>query len=221
MRLENDIVTNSLSQVPFCHIPQKNIIVHGSNDKKSSLKHTIKKYRSFSEASDVAENSCKSFLSFLHLNNFQLFHVLFKFCLFAFLFSSLMVQRVYSIQVDDSKSAPGEGPTQRSILSASGLMTTPAAGVETLYDVLQYAASTFKQRRAFGYRILEDTFQKEKQVTDSSGKTHTKTWTYFQLSKYHYYTYQEAADITKHLGAGLYKMGLKQGDKLHLFASTR
>lgn len=132
-----------------------------------------------------------------------------------------MARRVYSIDVEGSKTAAGESPTRRSILSASELRTTPAAGVETLYDILQYAASTFKQRHAFGYRILEDTFQKEKQITDSSGKTHTKTWTYFQLSKYHYYTYQEAADITKHIGAGLYKMGLKQNDKLHLFASTR
>lgn len=132
-----------------------------------------------------------------------------------------MARRVYSIDVKGSKTAAGESPTRRSILSASELMTTPAAGIETLYDILQYAASTFKQRHAFGYRILEDTFQKEKQITDSSGKTHTKTWTYFQLSKYHYYTYQEAADITKHIGAGLYKMGLKQNDKLHLFASTR
>ena len=128
-----------------------------------------------------------------------------------------MPPREYSINVTHD-SVPGETPIRRSIKAPYELMKTPAVGVETLYDVLQYAASSYKHRRGFGYRKLEQTFHEEKAA---SGSEKPKKWTYFQLSSYHYFTYQEAAELTRMLGAGLRKLGMKKGDKLHIFASTR
>lgn len=133
-----------------------------------------------------------------------------------------MTQAEFSIDVTEPSN--GEGPTRRSIISPSSLMTTPAEGVETLHDILEYASNTFKDRKGFGYRKLEDTISTTKEVVkvvDGVEKKENKTWTYFQLSGYHYYTYTEAAEITKHVGAGLYKIGLRKDSKVQISASTR
>lgn len=133
-----------------------------------------------------------------------------------------MVQTTFSIEISEAN--PGEGPIRRSILSPNALMTTPAEGVETLYDIFNYAAKTFKDRKGFGYRKLEDTLFTTKQVTkiiDGVETKQDKTWTYFQLSPYHYYTYDEALATTKNIGAGLVRLGLKKGTKLQISASTR
>jgi hypothetical protein len=133
-----------------------------------------------------------------------------------------MVQTTFSIEISEAN--PGEGPVRRSILSPSSLMTTPAEGVETLFDILDYAAKTFKDRKGFGYRKLEDTISTTKQITkiiDGVETKQDKTWTYFQLSPYHHYTYDEALTISKDIGAGLVQLGLKKGAKVQISASTR
>lgn len=132
-----------------------------------------------------------------------------------------MVQTTFSVEIADAR--PGEGPTRRSILSPSQLMLTPAEGVETLYDILQYASNTFKSRKGFGYRKLEDTITTTKKVTKVVNGVETtldKTWTYLQLSGYHHHSYEDAAKITKTIGFGLAKLGLKKGDKVQISAST-
>ena len=58
-------------------------------------------------------------------------------------------------------------------------------------------------------------------VIDGKEQTVEKNWTYFQLSGYYHYSYQEAADITQSIGAGLRKLGLNKGDKVQISASTR
>ncbi|KAI9246919.1 hypothetical protein BDA99DRAFT_609444 [Phascolomyces articulosus] len=127
-----------------------------------------------------------------------------------------MVAQQYSIEISNDHK-PGETPIRRSILAPFELMKTPAVGVETLYDVLQYAASSYKHRNAFGYRQLEQVFVEEKLVP---GSEKPKQWKYYQFSPYHHYTYLEAVDLTRMLGAGLRKLGMKKNDKLHIFAST-
>ncbi|KAI9315645.1 hypothetical protein BX666DRAFT_2019760 [Dichotomocladium elegans] len=130
-----------------------------------------------------------------------------------------MPQQIYSINVGP-ENVSGETPIRRSILSPAELMHFPAADVVSLFDILQYAATSYKGRRGFGYRKLENTFHEQKQVQGTDGKPETKSWTYYQLSGYHYYTYGEALDIAKTVGAGLCKLGMRKGDKLHIFAST-
>lgn len=134
----------------------------------------------------------------------------------------MSVQTTFSIEVNGPTAT--EGAIRRSILSPNALMTTPAAGVETLYDVLQYASKTFSDRKGFGYRKLEDTITTTKEVAkvvDGVETKENKTWTFFQLSGYHHYTYSESAAETQHVGAGLVKLGLKKGDKVQISASTR
>ncbi|KAI8365106.1 hypothetical protein BD560DRAFT_402125 [Blakeslea trispora] len=132
-----------------------------------------------------------------------------------------MAQSLFSIPVTEALA--GEGPIHRSVLSPSQLMTTPAEGVETLYDILQYASAQFPDRKAFGYRKLLDTISETKQVTKMVNGQETKedkTWTYFKLSPYYYYTYTEVAEKTKAIGAGLVQLGLRKGSRVQISAST-
>lgn len=127
-----------------------------------------------------------------------------------------------STKVAEAK--PGETETRRSVISPHELVTTPADGVATIYDLLVYSADTYSDRNGFGYRRLERTFREEKEVTrkvNGNMVTEKKSWTFFQLSGYHYYTYQEALEKAAILGAGLKQLGLVRNDKLHFFASTR
>ncbi|KAG0183601.1 long-chain fatty acid-CoA ligase [Apophysomyces sp. BC1021] len=131
------------------------------------------------------------------------------------------MQQNFSVEV--SPKVPGETPIRRSILAPDALMTTPAKGVETLFDILEYSAALYKNRRAFGYRTLEKEFKQEKHLVKKVNgveKKETKTWSYFQLSPYRYYTYAEALQLAKTIGYGFKKLGLKKGDRLEIFAST-
>ncbi|KAI8073318.1 hypothetical protein BC940DRAFT_330034 [Gongronella butleri] len=132
-----------------------------------------------------------------------------------------MVQTLYSIEVSPAK--PGETGVRRSILSPDKLVTSPAEGITTLADMLQYSVKTYGDKHGFGYRKLERTFTEKKQVTkqvDGASVQETRTWTYFQLSGYHYYSYNDAKHAADTLGAGLRQLGLNKGDRLLLFAST-
>ncbi|KAI8886477.1 acetyl-CoA synthetase-like protein [Backusella circina FSU 941] len=131
------------------------------------------------------------------------------------------MQSKFSIEVSEAET--GQGPIHRSILSPSSLMTTPAEGVETLYDVLEYSAATYHERKAFGYRKLVDTIVEEKEVTkviDGVEKKQKKSWSYFHLSGYEYLTYQEALTTAQTIGSALRYLGAQKGDKLQIFAST-
>ncbi|KAI9281565.1 hypothetical protein BY458DRAFT_498967 [Sporodiniella umbellata] len=109
-----------------------------------------------------------------------------------------------------------EEGTRRSIHSPGELMTTPAKGIDSIFDILQYAAQAFGDRAGFSYRQLIKTHNEKKKLPDGT----EKSWTYFQLSPYLHYTYQEAVTNTRTLGAGLRQLGLQKGNKIQLSAST-
>ncbi|KAI8987572.1 hypothetical protein BDF20DRAFT_850951 [Mycotypha africana] len=128
----------------------------------------------------------------------------------------------FSVEINTA-AVPGEGPVHRSILSPHQLVATPADGVNTLCDVLNYAATHYPDRHGFGYRSLENTITKEKKVTkivNGVEKVEKKKWTYFQLSDYKYCTYKEAKETVQWIGLGLIKLGMRKGDKVQLSAST-
>ncbi|KAI8996887.1 hypothetical protein BDB01DRAFT_7604 [Pilobolus umbonatus] len=132
-----------------------------------------------------------------------------------------MVNNVFSIPVGDA--LPGEGPIYRSILSPGSVVKSPANGVDTLYDVFEYASDTYKDRKGFGYRELLDIIHETKEVTkivNGEETTVSKTWAYSHLSEYKYLTYEEAGELRKYVGSGLAYIGVKRGDKIQLSAST-
>ncbi|CAO3607768.1 unnamed protein product [Cunninghamella blakesleeana] len=132
-----------------------------------------------------------------------------------------MVQNLYSVKV--SEAIEGETEIRRSILSPDELLRSPSSEVDNLYDILEYSANHYPDRNGFGYRKLEKTFHDEKEITtivNDKEVVQKKVWTYFQLSGYHYFTYSQALDMIKSIGAGLKQLGLSKGDRVHIFAST-
>src|ERR1700731_3106286 len=132
-----------------------------------------------------------------------------------------MLPQMFSIEVGEK--VPGETRFRRSILSPDKGVETPAENVNPFFDVLRYSAHHYSDRNGFGYRKLLGTVTEEKEivkVVNGSEKKERKTWTYFKLSDYYYYSYQQAAKIAQTLGSGLKKLGMDKGDKLEIFAMT-
>lgn len=118
----------------------------------------------------------------------------------------------------------GEGAIRRSVLAEEELVDTPAQGVHSLYDVLQYSVKRRGDTQAMAHRTLEKMVSEEKQVTkviDGVETTQTKTWKYFQLSPYQYMTYNEMSTKVHDIGSGLIHYGLSPKSKVEIFASTR
>jgi long-chain acyl-CoA synthetase len=128
------------------------------------------------------------------------------------------------ISVKVSEKIEGESPIHRSVLAEEEVVDTPAQGVHTLYDVLQYCVKRRGDYKAMGYRKLEKMVTEDKEVTkivDGVETKQTKTWKYFQLSPYHYVTYNELSKIAHDIGAGLVHYGLSPKSKIEIFAPTR
>lgn len=65
--------------------------------------------------------------------------------------------------------------------------TEPLPGIDTTYDVVQYAATTYPNRRAFGTRPVLDIVKETKTIAKMVGgqeTTQEKEWSFFKLGAY-------------------------------------
>ncbi|KAI9034267.1 hypothetical protein DFJ74DRAFT_614379 [Hyaloraphidium curvatum] len=113
----------------------------------------------------------------------------------------------------------GEGRTRRHAKHADKLLTNPEDGVATLYDVLVYAARTFKTRDALGQRPVKRVIEEEKEII-KDGKKEVKKWSYFELGPYEWWSAREFANIARSIGSGLRGLGYGAGDILCIYAGT-
>lgn len=121
---------------------------------------------------------------------------------------------------------PVEGETipRRHPLSKDTLRTTPSDDVKTIFDILKISANKYGNAKALGSRRNLKTHVENKKITkvvDGTPQEVDKKWTYFELSEYSYITFTEYERLALDVGAGLRKLGLVKGDRLHLFAGTR
>lgn len=117
----------------------------------------------------------------------------------------------------------GESRVRRLAKTADTLITQPVNGIHTVYDVLAYAARTHGTRKAFGYRDIVKMVEEEKEVkkmVDGKEVTEKKTWKYFQLSDYKYYSFVEVKEIVSEVARGLLELGLQKDDVLNIYAAT-
>ncbi|CEI86030.1 hypothetical protein RMCBS344292_00477 [Rhizopus microsporus] len=127
----------------------------------------------------------------------------------------------YTVEVGQDQ--PNGGRIRRSKIADEGLVRVPEVGIHTLYDVLQHSAKKYPELNAFGYRKVERVIEEEKEivkVVDGVETKQVKKWKYFQMSKYYYITYAEAAQITLDIGAGFIYLGLQEKSKVEIFAPT-
>jgi long-chain acyl-CoA synthetase len=128
--------------------------------------------------------------------------------------------------VDASGYEPSEGETipRRHPAAKDKLITTPSEDVRTIFDILKRSADKYGNAKAVGTRRIVTTHvenKKVKKMVDGEMTEVDKKWTYFELSRYSYVSFIEYEKMCLEVGAGLRKLGMVKGDRLHLFAATR
>ncbi|KAL8843489.1 MAG: hypothetical protein Q9176_002102 [Flavoplaca citrina] len=129
----------------------------------------------------------------------------------------------YTTNASGASNIGGESMPKRRLASKDGLKNSPEDGVQTVYDILRHSANRYGDAKALGSRKLLQTHEEVKQVkssVDDGERIADKKWTYYELSDYHYMTFREYEQMALHCGAGLRSLGMKQNDRLHIFAAT-
>lgn len=130
----------------------------------------------------------------------------------------------FTVDATGVQKVEGETIPRRNLASKDGLISVPEPGVNTIYDILKRGSEKFGNAKCVGYRKLIREHQEKKQITkmvDGKETKTDKTWNYFELSEYQYMSFIEYERQAKSCGAGLRKLGMESGDKLHIFATTR
>ncbi|PPR00806.1 hypothetical protein CVT26_012447 [Gymnopilus dilepis] len=118
---------------------------------------------------------------------------------------------------------PGEGPIRRSTLSKDGLVQRPFEGIDTVYDVVEYAARTHGNRKALGWRDIITVHEEEKEVkkvVDGKEVNEKKKWKYFELSDYKYISFIELKEAVSEVARGLVHLGVTKDDVFNVYAQT-
>lgn len=130
----------------------------------------------------------------------------------------------FTVEASGYERREGETIPRRHPVSKDKLRTTPSDDVKTMFDILKRSADKFGNAKAVGSRRYIKTHvenKKVKKIVDGETQEVDKKWTYFELSEYNYISFVEYEKMALEIGAGLRKLGLVKGDRLHLFAGTR
>ena len=119
---------------------------------------------------------------------------------------------------------PGEGGVRRSTLARDGLIERPLDEINTVYDIVCYAARTHGSKHALGWRETVNIIEEEKEVTkvvDGKEVKEKKKWKYFELSDYKYHSFIEVKEIVSEIARGLVEIGVQAGEVFNVYAQTR
>ena len=140
------------------------------------------------------------------------------------MYPRMMQSGPFTVEASGYKPVKGETIPRRHPSSKDKLIDSPSEDVHTIFDILRRSANTYGNAKAIGSRKLIKTHsetRKVKKVVDGKTEEVEKKWTYFELSEYSYISFVEYEQICLQIGAGLRKLGMEKGDRLHLFAATR
>ncbi|KAK4105262.1 acetyl-CoA synthetase-like protein [Parathielavia hyrcaniae] len=129
----------------------------------------------------------------------------------------------YTVEAPGFQPVEGETIPRRHPKAKDGLVERPAPDVHTTFDLLKRSVALYGNEPAVGSRKLIRTHKETKKVpkvVDGRTTEVDKEWTYYELSDYSYMTYREYFNQVLQVGAGLRKLGLLPGSRLHLFATT-
>ena len=129
----------------------------------------------------------------------------------------------YTVEASEYPKVDGETIPRRNVSAKDGIKSQPEEGIATIYDILKRSAEKFGNAKAVGSRKLVRTHDEVKQIkktVDGKEETQDKKWTYFEMSEYSYMSFIEFQKFALQCGAGLRKLGLEKGDRLHIFGAT-
>lgn len=129
----------------------------------------------------------------------------------------------FTIEAPGYEKKEGETIPRRHPDAKDGLLERPSEDVSTVYDILKRSARLHPDEPAIGSRKLVELHKEKKKIqknVDGQVQEVEKEWQFFELSNYSYLTYAETFKYVHQLGAGLRKLGLSKGSRLHLFGTT-
>lgn len=135
--------------------------------------------------------------------------------------------KVSSVEVNPPLNIHETGERRNVKVAKAPIVRPVGMKCSTIYEFAMECFSKRAKQIALGYRDIVDIHQEIKLVEKKDG-TVEKKWLYFQMSGYHYETFQQLIDSLHSLGRGLVKLGMvpnsnnddSNNDKLHIFAST-
>jgi long-chain acyl-CoA synthetase len=128
-----------------------------------------------------------------------------------------------SKEVPGVTAAPGETVPRRNPDLQDKLVRRPYPEINTVYDIVRFAARKYGNAKAIGSRKLVKTHKetkKVKKIIDGVETEVDKVWTYFELSPYSYKSFNDYEKMVLSIGSAYRKLGLVAGDKVHIFAAT-
>jgi len=129
----------------------------------------------------------------------------------------------FTLEVPGSPPTHGETAPRRNANFLTSLVSRPSEEVATLFDVLLRAADKFGDLNAVGTRKLIKTHvevKKVKKVVDGAEREVEKKWVYFEMGDFEFESFGGYVGRCLQIGAGLRKLGLGSGDRIHVFAAT-
>jgi long-chain acyl-CoA synthetase len=130
----------------------------------------------------------------------------------------------FSVEAPGIAKVDGETIPRRNPKCAQGLLSRPEGSVATLFDILLRSREKFGDLDAMGTRELIDTHNEDRKVNeviDGREVEVVKQWTFFEMGEFRFLTFSQYVDLALQIGAGLRKLGLVRGDRIHIFAATR
>jgi len=130
----------------------------------------------------------------------------------------------FTLEVPNYPKIEGETIPRRNASFLTSLVSRPCEEIATLFDVLLHSAEKFGDLEAVGTRRLIETHvevKKVKTVVDGVEKEVEKKWTFFEMGEFEFETFGGHVSRCLKIGAGLRKLGLVAGDRVHVFAGTR
>ena len=128
------------------------------------------------------------------------------------------------ISVEVGPKVEGESRAHRAPQSVDGLTERPIDGIDTVWDIVQYAARTHGTKPAMGYREVVQLVEEEKEVKKfHAGKevVEKRTWKYFQLSDPKFLWYLDVQEAITEISCALVDLGITQDDIVNIYAQTR
>lgn len=118
----------------------------------------------------------------------------------------------------------GEGGIRRLAIASGKLLTQPFEGINTVPDVVDYAARNYGTLKAVGWREVVKVHEEKKQVrtvVDGKEVTEEKTWKFFELSDYKFLNYLEFKEAVTEIARAFLVLGITSEDVFNIYAQTR
>jgi long-chain acyl-CoA synthetase len=128
-----------------------------------------------------------------------------------------------TIEVPGAQKVDGETIPRRNYRCKGGLVSIPAPGVLTVWDVVRTSSTKYADEKATGKRRLLRVHEEIKTLKGQvEGKDCDieKRWQYYELSPYQYSSFREHEVDAQRVGSGLRTLGMVTGDRVHLYAAT-